>query len=429
MQRSDMETVIPDLTLGANANPTRRTTNGYAITLRLAAAYFVLYCVCTRMLADLIRVPGSRFPILGVRSPLRDIVMWVIRAVLHDTRPLELVGPGADKIYDWVLAAFLAVLALTIVGSWCVLDRRFQNRANVHRLLYLFVSMCLGASLIGYGTFKLIPNQMPAPSLNRFLEPYGQFSMPSVLWNSVGASRPYEMLLGAIEITNGILLFLRAFRVLASAMAVAVTAQVFVLNVAYDLPVKLYSFHLLLMAVWLAWQHRQRLLALVDVRRGTARDLWPSIFAVYLVCFGLWMSSKSWNSPYGGGVPRPPLYGIWNIDRMLIDGVERAPLISDYDRWRRIVVDSDNGLRIAFWRMDDTASIQLATINVQARTIDFGPAPNRGRFAFRQPDADHLFLDGVVDGHQLHLETQLDKTTFDMRDGHVHWVQERLNIQ
>jgi hypothetical protein len=55
---------------------------------------------------------------------------------------------------------------------------------------------------------------------------------------------------------------------------------------------------------------------------------------------------------YGGGAPKPALYGIWAVETMMIDGVERAPLVNDYDRWSRVIVQNTNVL--IFERMDGT---------------------------------------------------------------------------
>jgi hypothetical protein len=57
---------------------------------------------------------------------------------------------------------------------------------------------------------------------------------------------------------------------------------------------------------------------------------------------------------FGNRAPQPPLYGVWIVDKMQINGVERQPLVTDYERWRRVVVQSfGNQVFMAFWRMDD----------------------------------------------------------------------------
>jgi hypothetical protein len=59
--------------------------------------------------------------------------------------------------------------------------------------------------------------------------------------------------------------------------------------------------------------------------------------------------SQDWYR-YGGGVPKPALYGIWDVEQMSIDGEVRSPLLTDYERWRRVVFDVSG--KLAFQRMN-----------------------------------------------------------------------------
>lgn len=75
------------------------------------------------------------------------------------------------------------------------------------------------------------------------------------------------------------------------------------------------------------------------------------VFAAYLLAVNVKGAADSWWR-YGGGAPKSPLYGVWNVAYISIDGVERAPLVTNYDRFRRVVFDTP--ARMAFQRMDDT---------------------------------------------------------------------------
>ena len=112
---------------------------------------------------------------------------------------------------------------------------------------------------------KILPMQMPFPSLSRLLEPYGYFSPMGVLWASIGASRSYEVFTGAAEMSAAILLFVRPTATLGALVALACTIMIFTLNMTYDVPVKLFSFHLLVMSLFLLAPEAKRL---VNVRTG-----------------------------------------------------------------------------------------------------------------------------------------------------------------
>jgi hypothetical protein len=297
------------------------------VAFRYGCVYFGLYVVCTQMITDLVRSSTWGAPSLGTLPPMSTLVMWVIRHVFHDSRTLAMVGGSGDKMFDWVQALCLLVLAAVLTGIWSVVDRRRANYTRLHRWFRVFLRFALGSTLIAYGADKAIPLQMPAPSLTRLLEPYGNFSPMGVLWYSIGASRPYEMFTGSVELLCGVLLFIPRTQLLGASLALAATAQVFALNMTYDVPVKLFSFHLVMMSLTLLVPDVRRVCrALFHHRVKRPAMAAQVVFGAYLVGLALYGSIEQWHGPFGGGAPKPPLYGIWEIDRMIIAGVERPPL-------------------------------------------------------------------------------------------------------
>jgi hypothetical protein len=397
------------------------------VAFRYAFVYFGLYVICTQMIGGLVRLPTWGAPNLSTVPPMSTLVMWVIRHVFHDNRTLAMVGGSGDKMFDWVLVLCLILIAALLTALWSILDRRRANYARLHRWFRIFLRFALGSTVISYGAAKAIPLQMPAPSLTRLLEPYGNFSPMGVLWYSIGASRPYEMFTGSVELLCGILLFIPRTQLLGASLALAATAQVFALNMTYDVPVKLFSFHLVMMSLTLLIPDVRRVCQAVFNRQvkwiATVAQV---VFGAYLVGLALYGSAVAWHGPFGGGAPRTPLYGVWEIDRMTIGGVERPPLVTDYERWRRVVIQVPNS--ISFWRMDDTFFGQAATVDMDAKTISLPQAANThgtGRFTFEQPDAQHLVLDGEFEGRTVHMETHLfDRQAFLLVNRGFHWVQE-----
>jgi hypothetical protein len=396
------------------------------VAFRYAFVYFGLYVICTQMLGDLVRSLHWGAPSLGTVPPMSSLVMWVIWHVFHDHRTLAMVGGSGDKMFDWVLALCLVLIAALVTVSWSVADRRRANYARLYRWFRVFLRFALGSTLIAYGASKAIPLQMPAPSLTRLLEPYGNFSPMGALWYSIGASRPYEMFTGSVELLCGVFLFIPRTQLLGASLALAATAQVFALNMTYDVPVKLFSFHLVLMSLALLAPDIRRICQAVFYHRvNWITAAVQVVFGAYLVGLALQDSVEGWRG-FGGGAPRPPLYGIWEIDKMTIAGVERPPLVTDYERWRRVVIQLPNS--ISFWRMDDTFFGQTAKVDLAAKTISLSrPSDAHGSsgFRFQQADAGHLILDGDFDGRRVHMETHLfDRERFLLVNRGFHWIQE-----
>jgi uncharacterized membrane protein YphA (DoxX/SURF4 family) len=134
------------------------------------------------------------------------------------------------------------------------------NYRAMQEWLWLYVRLVLGAAMIGYGAIKVIKVQFPDLFLWRLLSPYGDSSPTGLLWSFMGYSRTYNLFTGLVELTGGALLFVPRLVTLGALICVGSMANVFMLNVSYDVSVKLYSLNLLLMGVYLMASESRRLL-------------------------------------------------------------------------------------------------------------------------------------------------------------------------
>jgi len=213
------------------------------------------------------------------------------------------------------------------------------------------------------------------------------------------------------------------------------------LNMAYDVPVKLLAFHLILMALVVLAPDLPRLGSFFLLNRSSRPSTEPPLFRTpranrialaATVIFGLWLlgmnayqSRNLWNT-YGGGSPKSPLYGVWDVDQMTVDGQIRAPLLTDSGRWRRVVFDVPT--RITFQRMDDSFARYGSAINTGDKTLGLtkdGDAKWKATYTFERPAPDHLTLDGEMDGQKIQMQLKLiDRDKFLLLSTGFHWIQE-----
>ncbi len=286
---------------------------------------------------------------------------------------------------------------------------------------------------------KAVPLQMPFPFLTRLVEPYGNFSPMGNLWAFIGASRPYEMFVGCAEMVGGLLLFFPRTTMFGALVALADLIQVFMLNMTYDVPVKLLSLHLLLMALFLLAPDLSRLGGFFFLNRPTDSSAQYELFRsrhrncialAAQVLLGLWIvgvngynARSAWNT-YGGGRPKSPLYGIWNVTRISADGQSEVPA---HDRWRRLIFDFPANMAIQ--QMDDSFTYYGATINPAAKTLALtgnAASKSKGNFTFQRPSANELTLAGDMDGQRLHVQLRLlDRDKLLLVSRGFHWIQER----
>lgn len=413
------------------------------IVFRFCFLYFVLYVVTTQMLGGLIVVPGGwDLPEIQTLPPLKSFISWTAAHVFGVTTPLVITGSGSgDKTFDWVAAFCLLVVASSGTLIWSVVDRRRDEYVTVQKWFRVFLRFATGATMLSYGMIKAVPLQMPAPALTRLLEPFGNFSPMGVLWSSIGAASSYERFAGVMELTAAVLLFIPNTATLGALVLLADSIQIFALNMTYDIPVKLFSLHLILMSLVLLAPESRRLLNVLVLNRPALPSSQPPlargvrarrvllaaqlVFAAYLVAIFVMSSRDRWTNQ-GGGAPRPALYGIWDVRTMSIDGVERAPLVTDYDRWRRVVVQSSTF--VSFQRMDQSFAFYPATTDVEHRTIALtNPADPawEGQLTFLRPDADHLTVHGTMGGTRIRMDLErFDHTKMLLVTRGFNWVQE-----
>ena len=412
------------------------------IAFRFCFVYFGLFCLFTQVLGGLIPLPNVDLPDPSALWPIRQVVFWTAAHVFRVSQPLVYQNSGSgDKTYDWVLQFCMLMVALVATVVWSALDRKRENYTTMYKWFRLFIRFFLAGQMLGYGWAKAIPYQMPFPRLYTLMEPFGNMSRMGVLWASIGASPAYEIFAGCAEMLGGILLFLPRTTMLGALICLADMTQVFMLNMTYDVPVKLFSFHLILLSLLLLAPDIKRLLDFFffnrPVQPSTQFPLFARpranrialtvqiLFGVFLMVMNAYGSRSLWYQ-YGGGSPKSALYGIWNVEQLTIDGQPRPPLLSDSDRWRRVIFDAPT--RAAFQKMDESLARFGAAIDTKDNTLKLTKNDDKdwkASFTYTRPAPDRLVLDGEIDGHKETMELQLvDRSKFLLVSRGFHWIQE-----
>jgi uncharacterized membrane protein YphA (DoxX/SURF4 family) len=413
------------------------------VAFRFCFVYFGLYCFFTQISGSLIPVANVDSPELSSLWPMRHIVTWSAAHILRIATPVTYVETGSgDRIFDWVMLFCLLVIATVATVVWSTLDRRRENYVTLYKWFRLAIRLCLAGQMFSYGLAKVVPLQMPYPSLVRLLEPFGNFSSMGVLWSSIGASPAYEIFAGSAEMLGGILLVVPRTTTLGALVCLADMIQVFMLNMTYDVPVKLLSFHLILLSLFLVAPDLRRLANLFFLDRPAGPSTQPTLFATpranrialaaqvifcaVLVGVNVYGSWSIWHQ-FGGGAPKSALYGIWDVDQLAIDGQIRSPLLIDYGRWRRVIFDIP--IRMSFQRMDGSFARFGASIDINKQTVALTKDDDKdwkSSLTFQRPAPDELILDGAMDGNKVHMKLQLiDSAKFLLVSRGFHWAQER----
>ena len=372
----------------------------------------------------------------------QGVAPWVGKHVLGIEVHYRLSGSG-DSTYSYVLLFCYLSLALAATAVWTFLDRRRANYARLHEWLRVYVRFALASAMILYGAYKVLPEQFGAPLPSDLLEPIGESSPMRLLWTFMGASIPYVIFAGATEMLGGLLLAARRTTLLGALVCIGVLSNVVMLNFSYDVPVKLYSSHLLLMAVFLAAPDLGRLADLFVWHRpvppAEQRPLFASrrgnlVALAFGTLFILSVTVAALQRSYEDRQQfaevstrqRQRLYGIWQVEEFAVGGAARPLLITDGTLWRRLVFE---------W--PGTLGIQYAP-ETKVRYYELRPDPGPHVFtlccdpdwnaaiSFKRVGPDVLALEGTVNGQPIRGRfRRMDDSRFQLLSQGFHWIDER----
>lgn len=160
----------------------------------------------------------------------------------------EMTGSG-DTQMDWLNIVSIALLSTLISIILVFIGYIRRNIDSILNFIRVYLRFYLGLFLIFYGIAKLYLNgQFGQIELYHLDSTFGNKSPMGLLWTFMAYSREYTLFIGVIETLAGVLLLYKRSSLIGGLMGFAIMLNVFLLNMFYDVPVKIFSFHLLLCA-------------------------------------------------------------------------------------------------------------------------------------------------------------------------------------
>lgn len=383
------------------------------------------------------------------------VVLWVGENVFHVAIEYRPAGSG-DTTWNYVQVFCFAVLAAAIALAWSCVDFRRRNYARLHEWLRIYVRYYVASKMITYGAIKVIKSQFPTPDVDRLMMTYGESSPMRLLWTFMGASEGYNWFTGGGEMLGGLLLCFRRTTLLGAMVSFGVMMHVTALNFCYDVPVKLFSSHLVLMTVFLMVPDMTWLFNALILGRRTeypgvtplTRRRWLNLVLgvlglVFVTAYVVaWLQiAQEGRKTFGDLVPRPPLYGLWEVEEFESAGAVRPALMTDAERWRTVtfskqragnafcIIETMTGGRL-FHRVavDETKhTITLTPVTGPPRPgITPSPAPVPPiTLNYQPPDSEILIIEGSYAEHPVKVRLhRVDESQFLLLNRGFHWINE-----
>jgi hypothetical protein len=219
-------------------------------------------------------------------------------------------------------------------------------------------------------------------------------------------------------------------------MSVGVLSNVVALNFSYDVPVKLYSMHLLAMAIFLLLPDAPRLTNFFILNRPAEcvrepplfrRTVWhrgalvlASLFVITVVGMSLY---QSYDQRQFLMSRRSPLYGIWEVEEFSLG--QSTPAASN-QRWQRIIFDIPN--RITVQTPADPHQRFSLQLDQDKRTLTLRKRedPNWNTvLTYEQVSPEVMTLAGALNGSALTARLRRsEERKFLLTDRGFHWINE-----
>jgi hypothetical protein len=254
----------------AITKPNKRTvaavwTSMQRLLFRIAFIFFI--CIC---------IPNS--------VEWYKIVLHIDWTNLHyrDLYDIARFGSGinlfGNKLFGSTLlgyANWIITLAIAIAGgfTWTWIVQRRKTERQEYNLLYYWLRAIVryraGIGIIGFGFTKLLPVQMPYPSLGVLNTNVGDLTAQKLYWLSIGIVPWYQVFAGVVEVLAGTLLLFRRTTTIGAILLFAALGDIVYVNFAYDGGVHVYSSYFVLLAAFLLVNDAPKLYNLLVLERYT----------------------------------------------------------------------------------------------------------------------------------------------------------------
>ncbi len=416
-------------------------SSGKKMIFRFIFLYFALYILNDPYLGEFFNIPKADWYsslVFGIWKWFMPIMGNQILGFDYDIA----VGPNGSGDTTANYVAVFTFFLLSVLGTllWTILDKKRINYSVMSLWFIAAVRYYLAFVLLSYGWVKLIQLQFPFPGLMRLLTTYGESSPMGLAWNFMGYSASYNWFTGLGEILGGLFLLSRRTSTFGAALAFGVMFNVMMINFGYDVPVKLFSAHLVLMALFLLTIDAPRLANFFFSNKATQAVKFPPYFSnprfrkiflgfkIFLIAYVLFMNIQSalkGQKSYGTKSPNPPLYGIYEVKNTIINGDTIPALLTDSTYWEHLVFNKYGSLQVKT-ATGDVSFFQLSVDTVQQR-VEFNlfrDTINKSHLNYVSEHEKFIFT-GIISGDTTHLEThRKDPSDFLLVNRSFHWINE-----
>ena len=408
------------------------------LLFRFFAAYFFIY---------LFPFPIGFVPLTDALSTWFNgfwdaLVPWAGKNILHVGYPISVKPNGSgDTTYNYVQLFLFALMAIIAAIIWSVADRKRKSYDLLLYWLMVYVRYYLAFTMMSYGFYKIIKTQFPFPFWG-LTQTYGESSPMRLLWSFMGYSTAFNVFTGLAEAIGGFLLLFRKTKTFGSLVCVPVLMNIVAMNFCYDVPVKLFSSNLLLMAIFIAAPDLQRLINFffrnkavpaVNIQpkfsKRWMKITWIAVkllligTVLYSTITGVWEGYKTYGDE---ATQKTPLFGIYNVISFVKNKDILPPLATDTAQWKQLSIMSSDYATIKM--MNDSLKRYSFMPDTLYKTVKLSGVSDGADIAtlhYFNTDSAHLVFTGKILNDSVYIEMQkVDFNKMRLINRGFHWINE-----
>lgn len=327
---------------------------------RLAFRFFFIYFILATALWQIFEfIPGLSTITYVINDIFVPVVTFFNDHLFHVKEKLNIDGGGSgDTSYAW--AYFFTTLLLSIFGAllWTLLERKPRSYDKLNWWLKNTLRYYVIIIAFLYGTIKLFAMQMPEPNLSQLATPLGDYLPMRLSWMFFGYSSPYQIFSGIMEMLVAILLLYRRTIAMGLFLGFGVFLNVFILNLCFDIPVKIFSLHLVLYCMYLIatdanhylnflWRNKPT--GVLSSYDFTNTNKFFKIFrivfkALIILLFGVFSTYQSWEYKqefYQSKIQKPIEPGVYHTTSVKVNNNEVPISLANDKLWKEFIFQDD----------------------------------------------------------------------------------------
>lgn len=238
---------------------------------------------------------------------------------------------ASDSSGFYLLSLFLLLFSALISAIWTSFNplKHFQK---AHYWLRSLCSYYLAFQFFNYGFDKVFKTQFYLPEPNTLFTPLGQLSKDILYWSSIGSSYSYTVFSGFMEIIPAFLLLFKPTRMIGAMISVLVVLNILMINIGFDISVKLFSFFLFGLSLYIAFPAFQAIYQLFFRQQKVSFQLWQPVWeekqrlmyaigkslVIFMILYEALIAHFSSGIFNDDLATRPPLHGAYQVTEIQI---------------------------------------------------------------------------------------------------------------